>query len=448
MGNIDSNLLIDQEWTGTFFPPGRADLSFAGRLNYSPINGLRLEFARPADMASHNLKWNYLLGYTSSGEPLTLVGEFGAEGNGINIKYGMAYWASTGYPFHYAIFGYHFDDTTEFNSFGFDISGVQDFFAADGMRDRIPFSKTSIVDAHFSAGDLNVIHSGKFDFVGDDLRVHFHSDDVEAVDELQMAYRGVCDRHPDFKPYLKRSLDYTFRFLPKSDLSIPDAYRIVSSVADLFAMLSFEPAKVSRFCATARDDDGKSHAMVVFPWRIDNEATIERSQTKRKYNALPLNNGDVELGLLLANWLDQRDRYIAISSLLQSKVSVVSEHEIHGNIVLAATQLEGIAVQARAKGKKEKYEYGLRNYASDKLRKHLAGLLNCTENNIGEHISDLRNDIAHIGRPKKLLQIIGPRKQFLVSIALQAVVIGYALNEIGVTPRAREKYQEVLMSLN
>lgn len=448
MAKIDSNLLIDQEWTGTFFPPDRQDLSFAGRLKYSPTNGLRLEFARPMSMTDRNLEWSYLLGHTSTGEPLTLVGKFSTEGNGFNMKYGMYYWTSTGHPFQYAVFGHHFDDEVTFDTFDFDIAGAQDFFAPDGMKSQIPYSKTDIVTAHCSAGKVKVIHSGKFDFVGNDLRVHFHSDDMEALDELQMAYLEIRARHPEFHPYLKRSLDYLFRFVPQSDLTIPSAHRIISSVTDLFAMLSFEPAKLSRFSATARDENGKPHPMTVFPWTINDKATIERSQAKRKYHNLPLNNGDVDIGLLLANWLDQGDRFLAISSMLQSKVTVISEHEIHGSIVLAATQLEGIAVEAGVTAKKDKYEYGLKNHASDKLQKHLARLLNCTEDDIGEHVSDLRNDIAHVGRPKKLLQKISRRQQLLIAMALQAVVIGYALEEIGAAAQVRDKYQDVLTRSN
>jgi len=330
MTKIDSNLLIDQEWTGTFFPPDRQDLSFAGRLKYSPTNGLRLEFARPMDMTDRSLKWNYLLGHTSTGEPLTLVGKFCAEGNGISMMYGMSYWTSTGYPFHYVIFGHHFDDKVTFDTFEFDIAGVQDFFAPDGMKSQIPYSKADIVTANCSVGVLKVIHSGKFEFVNNDLMVHFHSEDIEALNELQQAYIEVRTRHPEFRPYLKRTLDYLFRFVPQSDMTIQNAYSIIDSVTDLFAILFFEPTKLAGLSATARDEDGKPCQMMVFPSMVNDKATIERSQAKRNYSHLPLNNGDVNLGLLITKWLDQRDRYLAISSMLQSKVNVISDHEIRG----------------------------------------------------------------------------------------------------------------------
>lgn len=445
MAKIDPNLLIEQEWTGTFFPPDRQDLSFAGRLKYSPTEGLQLEFARAMNIADRELKWRYLHGHTSKGVPLTLVGEFSAERNGFSFNHGMSYWTSAGYHFHYAIFGHHFEDTDTFDTFEFDISGVQEFFAPDDMKIRIPHSRKEIVTAYSDVGKVCVIHSSKFHLVGDDLRALFHSEDSEPLDELQSAYVDIRARYPAFLPFLKKQMDYLFRFIPKNELTVPDAHDIIASVADLFAMLSFEPAKLRSFSATARDEEGKPYSMTVFPWVINDKATIERSLSKRSYHSLPLNNADVNLGLLLSNWLSQADRYSTISSLLQNKVSVISEHEIHGNIVLAAAQLEGIALQEGVTAKKDKYEYGLRGHASEKLRKRLSAMLDCAEADIGETVSDLRNEIAHVGRPKKLLAKISRRKQFLVSSALQTVVIGYALEQIGVSTQARDKYQDLLI---
>lgn len=57
MAKIDQNLLIEQEWIGTFFPPDHPEKSFGGRLTYSPTDGLRLEYARPLEFASKQT-WN------------------------------------------------------------------------------------------------------------------------------------------------------------------------------------------------------------------------------------------------------------------------------------------------------------------------------------------------------------------------------------------------------
>ena len=444
LANIDPNLLIDQEWTGTFFPPGRLDLSFAGRLRYSPTQGLQLEFARQMSKEDEEQKWAFLHGHTSKGVPLTLLGDFSSEGNGYSFSHGMSYWTSAGYHFQYAIFGYHFEEADTFDTFDFDLSGVQDFFGTEGMIDRTPHSMVEVVTSNNDVGKICVIHSSKMKFVGGDLKGVFHAENSEALEELQLAYDEVRDRHPDFLPFVKRRTDYLLRFVPAQELRVHDARKVIESVADLFAMLSFEPVKLKALSATARDNEGKPYVMKVFPSMFNDHATIKRSTSERSFHRLPLNNTDVDLGQLISNWLRHADSYSTVSSLLQSKVDVTSEHEIHGNIVLAATQLERIAIQHGATARKQKYEYGLKNHASARLRNRIAVLLGCKEEDVGDAISDLRNEIAHVGRPRMLLSKIDPGRQYKISTALQTVIIGYALEQMGASVIARDKYQESL----
>lgn len=445
MAKIDPNLLIDQEWTGIFFPPGLEDLAFAGRLKYSPTNGLRLEFARLMSKADRDLKWTYLFGQTSTGEPLTLVGEFSARNSGCRVMNGMGYWTSTAYPFRYAIFGCHIEDTVTFDTFEFDITGAQEFFVPDVEKEGVPFSNTAVVTTQCGVGKVSVIHSGRFNLASTDLRVHFHSDNEDALDELQQSYTEIRARHPEFQPYLKKQLDFLFRFIPTKKLTIPDAVNIITSIADLFAMLFFGPAKLIYLKTFVRDEKGRPCPMVVIPSTLNDKATIERSQAKKNHHNLPLNNGDVNLGVLLSKWLTRSDRYLTIVSALQSKVSVISNHQIHGDIVLAATQLEGIAKEAGKNADKVKFQYGIDNHASEKLQTHLSRLLDCAPKDIGKKISDLRNDIAHVGRSKTLLNKLSQRQQLNLSVALQVVVIGYALEQIELSTQARDKYQDTVI---
>lgn len=445
MAKIDPNLLIDQEWTGTFFPPERKDLSFAGRLKYSPTNGVRLEYARSMNLSERDLKWDFLHGHTSTGMPLTLVGEFSTEGSGFSFNHGMHYWTSTGHPFRYAIFGYHFDSKDTFDSFDFDMTGVQDFFAPEGDKHYIPYSKDDVVSAKCGLGRVRIMHSATFNFVSDDLTAHFYSDDIEAMNELQQAYVNVRVRHPNFHPYLKKNLEYLFRFVPKKDLSILDAYPTISSITALFSLLAFEPVRLTKLFATARDEDGKPHPMTVFPFTVDDLTTVERSLTKRSFHGLPLNNSDVNLGSLICNWIEQCDRYSSLTSMLQSMTNTVAVHESHGSIVLSSTQLEDMAIDAGFTSKADKYEYGLNNHASEKLRKVLAMLLECGEEEIGKAISDLRSEIAHVHKTRKYLNKLGNRRVYQVSRALQLLVIGYVLEQVGASKSARDKYQDALI---
>lgn len=107
----------------------------------------------------------------------------------------------------------------------------------------------------------------------------------------------------------------------------------------------------------------------------------------------------------------------------------------------------GSVLSCTARGvtsKKEKYEYGLEHHASKDLRIKLASFLECKEDEIGGLISALRSEIAHVRKTRKYLIKLGNRRTYLVSKALQLVVIGYILEQIGVAAAAREKYQDAL----
>src|SRR3546814_5384094 len=145
-----------------------------------------------SDVCSSDL--NYLHGHTALGVPLTLVGQFSSDGHGFSFNHGMTYWTATNYPFHYGIFDQHFEDSDTFDSFQFDISGVQEFFAPDDMKIRIPHSATEVVVAEGKVGKVSVIHSSRFSFVGPDLNGFFYTEDADALSELQLAYADICRR--------------------------------------------------------------------------------------------------------------------------------------------------------------------------------------------------------------------------------------------------------------
>ena len=445
MAKINPNLMVDQEWTGTFFMPGQEEAAFAGRLKYSPTDGVRLEYARAAQFSTPAKEADLLHGHTSTGMPLTLIGEFSSRGAGYSFHNGMHYWTSSGHPFRYAIFGHHFEESDAFESFEFELTGAQEFFCPEGQKSQIPHSTTEVVNAKCGPGEFKVIHSSRFEFVHGDLRTYFHSEDSAALTELQHAYEDIRGRHPNFHPFLKKELDFIFRFVPSTNLGVREAYSSIHDVADLFALLAFEPVRLTRLAAMVRDQEGHQHHMPVFPSSLDDRTTIERSLAKRDYHSLPLNNSAVSLELLIPKWKDKCKNYSSTTSMLQSMTNIVSTHETHGSIVLCATQLEDIAVEAGFTSRRDKYSYGVSTFASPKLREKLASLLECKEDEIGQSYSSLRGEIAHVRKARRYLNRLGSKRVYLVSRAMQLVVIGYILEQIGVSEKGREQYQDRLL---
>lgn len=445
MTKIDQNLLIDHEWTGTFFPPGHPELSFGGKLIYSPTAGLCLEYARPYGIDVKQA-WNYLLGHTSTGVALTLVGKFSSERAGLKIKHGVQYWTSTGHPFFYVLFGYHFDDKIKFDEFGFDISGAEEFFVPAGRKSHIKFSRSPVFTARTDVGEVSAYLNGSFQLIGGDVSGVLYDRNEVALNELQSAYAEIKARHSSFYPMLRKTLDYWFSFKSKQDISITDAYKTCESVANLFSVLFFGPARLTKFTALAKDQEGDPHSLEIFPAKLSDKGALEQALQERSYFYLPLNSRDIDIAALLPAWLRSGERFSTIVSTLQGSTGLISEHEILASIVLSVAQLEGMAKEAGKNGNREKFQHGIDHHASEKVRAKLKHLLNSEGDELGAAISDVRNEIAHMGRPKKYLDTLDFGKRYAVSLALEAVVAGYALDQIGVAKHARDKYQDTLIA--
>lgn len=443
LAKIDPDLLLEQEWTGTFYPPGREDLAFGARLAYSPTDGVRLTFAIPISKkfgASHR----FLHGETASGIPCTVVGSFDPTKAGFSMHNGYSYrTAEKGYPLSYILFGAHVNDDTTFDAFQFDFTGSQEFFAPESLKRGIPFSREILLSASTAAGTVEVFHTGTFDFAPDDLRAVMHDRDEAALSDLQDAYQAIRTKHPGFHPFLKKTLAFSFHLKTTPEAVVIPACRACASVVDLFAILSFSPTRLSKLWAIGRDNEGRGYQLPIFPSMAADKDTVERCLTERSHHHLPLTMGDFNLAVTLPMWMNKADEFSTATSSIQSQGSTVSPHTVLASIVLSATQLEGIGHQVGQV--KDRFGYAARTYSSPKLLEEMTSALACSDQQLGEAISDLRNEIAHVGRPKKHLARLTTRQKYKVARALEVAVAGYILEQIGISTESRHKYQDSLI---
>jgi hypothetical protein len=446
MKTEEQNLLCDRTWSGRFYPIGREDLAFAGHLRYSATDGLKLQYAMPLNITERGTQWNTLHGETSSGMPLTLVGTFSNQSSGFAFRHGQSFWTSPGHPFAYLIEGYHFEEGVTFDSFDFEVTGLDDFFFQKGQSDLVRYSKVPIASAECDSGRFDVVHKANFGFLGNDLRAQIHSENEVALDELQATYERLRQKHPTFLPSLRRTLGHFMRFTPTDPLSVADALREIDVVVALLSLLRFSPARLTSLSAIARDEAGHRHSMRVFPYRVDDQDAIALSRSDWDHLSLPLNSGDLSFDGALKAWSVVNSRYSSIISSVQNTTRKVAAHETHATIVLAATQIEAAAIADGEGGKASKYSSPVAKYASPRLQSVLAGLFSCAVDSIGNRLSELRNEIAHVGRPSVHLAAMTPRDLYRIGQCLQLVIAGRILETLSVTPAAREKYQNALVS--
>ena len=135
---IDGNLLEELRWHGAFNPPSSPDFAFGGKVSYSPFDGIRIRYSIPMG-AKFEPSYDYLHGAVEAGVPCTLVGNFQLNNSGFSFNHGYSYHTHAKYPFQYIVFGGHFDANLKVFRFGFDLTGVQEFFApANSMKFESP----------------------------------------------------------------------------------------------------------------------------------------------------------------------------------------------------------------------------------------------------------------------------------------------------------------------
>ncbi|QTJ31197.1 hypothetical protein [Xanthomonas citri] len=437
----EANLLEEVEWAVTLYPHDRPEAAFGAQLKYSPTTGLKLRYAIEMDKCIEDTI-DFLYGHTNLGEPLTLVGKFEPNRAGFKMKHGYNFRVGeTG--FQYAIFGLHCSSDTTFEKFHFDISGAEDFFGNANFRRHSNLSEKPFYSSTLDLGTIEVNWRSQFELSGN-IVTALYDKNSEAMKRLQDALDEIKKEHPGFRPLYKKNVDYTFTLIPKEELKILDAYRACNIIADLFAIISFSPTRILRMLAIARDESNYQYEMTIFPSQITHHDTLSRIKKLQGKPPFTINIEDIDLARTFDAWTRERANFSTTLSRIQSQGFVIASHDVLAGIVLSATQLESIGHQEGHKT--SKYQHPIENYACSSLKAALAAQLKCTESTIGQKISDLRNEIAHVGRPKILLQQFNIREQHVISMMLDLVVLGYLMMKIEVSRVAMEKYQKSLLT--
>jgi len=437
----EATLLEEVEWAVTLYPHDRPEAAFGAELEYSPTAGLKLRYAIEMDKCIEGTI-DFLHGHTSRGEPLTLVGRFEPSKAGYKMRNGYNYCAGET-SFQYAIFGLHCSNDTTFDKFHFDISGAEDFFGNANFRKHSSLSEKPFYSSQLDLGTIEVNWRSQLDFSGN-IVAALYEKNSEAMKRLQDAFDEIKKEHPNFRPLYKKNVDYTFTLTPKEDLKVIDAYRACNGISDLFAIFSFSPTRILRMFAIARDASNYPYEMTIFPSQITDQDTLSRIKKLQVARPVTINIDDLDLARTFKAWTRERTNFSTTLSRIQSQGFVIASHDVLAGIVLSATQLESIGHQEGHKN--SKYQHPIEHYACPALKGALATQLKCTQESIGQKISDLRNEIAHVGRPKILLQQLSLREQHEINMMLDLVVLGYLMIKIEVSRVAMEKYQNSLLA--
>jgi len=428
------NLLKPHTWIGTFYPPKQSDKSFGGKLTYTPEKGPSLEYATPLQY-TENTKNKYLCGILSNGEPCMLAGTFDTAISGFSMKNGYCSFHGTSHRFSYLLLGAQFSPDQTYDSFRFCITGLQEFFTDD--LQNTPYQSKAITKSELDLGDIEISLSATGLGLQGSLDKQLICNDKVALAQLQEAYNEIKNKHPDVKFFIKKETNYQITLKLKKALTILDAYIIARKINDLFSLIFFSPTQIEYFDAIARTKNGHPVYLPVFISNPSDMSTIEKSKTKKHHHNLPINSRNTNLGSLISSWMEISENHETITTQIQGQRNSISLHEIYSSITMNVAQLEGIA--ASNNGGTDKYNYAINTYATSKAKGFLISLLG-QDKAPGVLIFDLRNEIVHPKKPKKLLHNLNWIKLFKVSICLELIIARYALDETKLPIEVQESY--------
>lgn len=393
------NLFEPQQWTGAFFPPGGCEQRFAGTLRYSPNGGVVLSYTIPGFRELPEC--TELHGILDDGSRCTLVGSFSMRDAGSTSKQGQKS-RSGKQGFYFLVIGGFYSHDTPVEDVSFTLTGLQEFFFPAGGKDLVKFSNAPLATLSVPFGTIEITNAASFGFLHKDITSQIYCRDPDALDALNLAFEKIEKEHPQAPFLLKKDIAYHLRLRFSAGVKLESACQKISEIADLFAMLIYGPTHPESLSILRQNEGGCPASEDVYPAMGLNQSTIDICTRKACHFQMPITQHTVDLSKLLTTWPENASRFKTAVSAIQHEVGFRTVHSAHGDIVLYATQFESIS---HAAGRiRDKYSFPLEAYACVQLRERLARVFaKVNASDLGKSISDLRGEIAHIGRPAKML---------------------------------------------
>lgn len=426
------DLLASYLWKGTFFVPDEFEKRFSGSMSYSPEKGLHFEcISIGSDLPKQS---DVLHGVLDTGEPCSIFLSFKPEYFGLSINNNLQTRPAK-ISARLFIIGGHILTDTKVEYYSFTLTNFEELFFPAGHKPLIKYSPTPIYSVNTKYGEIKIVNSGKFS-PQFDIDTNIYSTDKKALQQLKDCYEEVQASNPKSFFMLKKDISYLCELNLTNADSIENAYSHIVDFAALIALLTYHPTYCNGLQIQYAD---KKLKLDVIPHVYINARTLDMIRSTPSHFDLPISNRTASLDDLIEKWSTSTRNSVIIASI-QNETNFRSEHQVHGEIMLYATQMENIAYADKQTSKK--YEYTLNKYASKCIVESLETILSVVgAKQLGIKIGDLRNEIAHVGKPKQLLLQMDQRQLMRIAGYMHLIVISYILEQLDVSKQLIENYQ-------
>jgi hypothetical protein len=432
------NCFESYEFFGEFFEQEFSNTGrFAGKIKYSPHNGLQLEYSISDSDAPNSCE--RLFGILSNGKKCTLVGEFDFNNGSLHI--GQIQVKSGVHGFYYLIIGDFVGDDQLVESTHFTFNGMQEFIHPQGWATQLKYQETPIVKVSSDNWDIEVNNVANYSMVGNRLKNLIDSRDDQAKEKLDAALDSIQEDHPKAHFNLRKSLKYYVRYSTSEAKGASDNINDITKIASLFSILMARPVFPEEIRLTL---NGGGKTVDVLNSMVLETRTVELAQEEVNHHFMPLNWKQLDMSAVLSNWFKVYNDFNVLSVAHQYETGFRTLHYAHSDIILYSTHLEAINIDLGG-GTSTKYMNPIETYASHDLDFKLRKAFEKTgEENLGKAISTLRNELAHVGRPKVMMKKLNINNYIEIGQMLKLVVISHLFSKLGIAREKIHNYQRHL----
>lgn len=420
---------------GEFYLPDLYDARFGGQIDYSPEEGVIFSYC----IVGHQLppESDVIFGVLATGEMCTLIGKFSAKQAGLNFRAGLVTHIGKN-RFHTLAIGDFLIQDEKIFEIDFSSANLQEFFFPSGSKDFIKYSVQPLFSIATPFGKMEVRNSAEFEKLQDDISSQIYSPEANATAELGDAFKLIANRYPDSNFFLKKDIKYGVRLKFTNSVAVRQAYSYVRDITNLFALLLNTPVYPEYVNFRKQNAEGNQIKVELYPSMVIDARTI-KCMHKHFHGHMPITQYKVSLDSIVAAWLEKSLSYAVITSSIQHRTGFSTEHTVYGEIILYATQLESISA---GQANNVKYQYPVEHYGCKSIQAMLIRIFEAPDlSMLGKSIGNLRDELAHVGKPRVWLNKLSLRNLTHITQLLQLTVHGYVLTEIGVPKTVIDQYQ-------
>lgn len=425
------------------WPSANPDYKASGKIEYIPGNGIKIKVL---DVSKLRLsKSEYLHGILETGDKFTAIdASLPGSSIGVQMKNGYSSYPAT-IPAKCVLIGAHITKANFIKLSNFTYHGLQEFFFPDFDSRAFPLSQEPLCEIETEYGCLSVRNIASFKSLPADLSEIIQPFGGANIESFKHELSILSKKYDEYGFGIRDDFRFVFRLESTDGITCENYFQCIDDVCDLISLLLYKPILTTSVDVLLKQREGKFVNCQLLPSYIMNQSTHKNALCTTKHHSLPIKYSDINISEVLNCWFHYKNNFKLISSLIRHDIGTASTHQLYSTIMMLAVHLEEISISEKI-ANNQKYQYPIDTYASENVHTQISKILNrYSQDNIGKTIGRIRDELAHVMKPRVILLAMSSHELIELSQLFELVIISWIFQtKLGINIVACHNYQDCL----